>query len=212
MAIEAQRDFELFFNLIPDLACIVSTDGYFKKVNPAWETTLGYTREEVLGTPMLEFIHPDDLERTVNEIARQSREYRTKHFVNRYRCKNGSYRIFDWTTTFNRDDSTRFGVARDITEQRLSEESLRESEERFRIMADSCPTIIWVTDAAGKTRLDKPDVPRILRSHFRTGGRRSVARLLIHPDDYSEYFGKFLRRRARAGAVSSRGARPTFRW
>lgn len=52
LAIEAQRDFELFFNLIPDLACIVSTDGYFKKVNPAWETTLGYTREEVLATPM----------------------------------------------------------------------------------------------------------------------------------------------------------------
>src|SRR6185312_4820709 len=82
LAIEAQRDFELFFNLIPDLACIVSTDGYFKKVNPAWETTLGYTREEVLGTRMLEFIHPDDLERTVDEIARQGREYRTRHFVN----------------------------------------------------------------------------------------------------------------------------------
>ena len=45
--IEADSDFERFFNLIPDLACIVSTDGYFKKVNPAWETTLGYTREEV---------------------------------------------------------------------------------------------------------------------------------------------------------------------
>ena len=61
VAAEAQRDFERFFNLIPDLACIVSTDGYFKKVNPAWEATLGYTREEVLRTPMLEFIHPDDL-------------------------------------------------------------------------------------------------------------------------------------------------------
>src|SRR6266446_4566058 len=110
----AERDFERFFNLIPDLACIVSTDGYFKKVNPSWETTLGYTLEEVLATPMLDFIHPEDLERTVNEAARQNREYRTKQFVNRYRCKNGSYRLLEWTTTFNRDDSTRFGVARDI--------------------------------------------------------------------------------------------------
>jgi PAS domain S-box-containing protein len=124
-------DFELFFNLIPDLACIVSTDGYFKKVNAAWETTLGYTHEEVMRTPMLEFIHPDDLEPTLAEVAKQSRQYRTKHFVNRYRCKDGSYRIFDWTTTFNRDDSTRFGVAKDITEQRQSEQSLRESEERL---------------------------------------------------------------------------------
>ncbi len=130
-------DFDLFFSLIPDLACIVSTDGYFKKVNPAWETTLGYTHEEVLKTPMLEFIHPDDLERSLNEIAKQSREYRTKHFVNRYRCKDGSYRIFDWTTTFNRDDSTRFGIARDITEQRRSEESLRQSEERLQRAKDA---------------------------------------------------------------------------
>jgi len=47
--------------------------------------------------------------------------------------------------------ATRFGVARDITEERRAAESLRESEQRFRIMADSCPTIIWVTDAHGGT-------------------------------------------------------------
>jgi len=191
LAIEAQRDFELFFNLIPDLACIVSTDGYFKKVNPAWETTLGYTREEVLATPMIEFIHPDDLERTVNEVAKQSREYRTSHFVNRYRCNDGSYRIFDWRTTFNRDDSTRFGIARDITEQRLWEQSLRESEERFRIMADSCPTIIWMSDAMGKTRLTN----RICREFFGTTFEQAdhdQSRLLIHPGDHSAYVGKFL--------------------
>src|SRR5580693_6879966 len=88
---ELQQDFDRFFNLIPDLACIVSTDGYFKKVNPAWETTLGYTQEEMLRTPMIELIHPDDLQHTVHEVSKQSREYRTKHFVNRYRCKNGSY-------------------------------------------------------------------------------------------------------------------------
>jgi two-component system cell cycle sensor histidine kinase/response regulator CckA len=114
-AAESLNDFERFFSLLPDLACVVSTDGHFKKVNPAWEATLGYTREEVLSIPMLELIHPDDLERTIAEVAKQSRTHRTKHFINRYRCKNGSYRLFDWTTTFNRDDSTRFGVARDIT-------------------------------------------------------------------------------------------------
>ena len=191
-ATEAQRDFEQFFNLIPDLACIVSADGYFKKVNPAWETTLGYTREEVLSTPMLELIHPDDLERSLNEVAKQGRQYRTKHFVNRYRCKNGSYRIFDWRTTFNRDDSTRFGIAKDITEQRLWEESLRESEERFRIMADSCPTIIWVTDAEGRTQLAN----RMYREFFGAGRAQwdpDQGGLLIHPDDHSEYMGSFLR-------------------
>ncbi|MGA2575565.1 MAG: EAL domain-containing protein [Bryobacteraceae bacterium] len=121
LAAEAHRDFERFFNLIPDLACIVSTDGYFKKVNPAWEVKLGFTMEEVLKTPMLDFIHPEDVERTLSEVAKQSPQHRTAQFVNRYRCKNGSYRILNWTTTFNRDDSTRFGVATDITDQRLAE-------------------------------------------------------------------------------------------
>jgi PAS domain S-box-containing protein len=173
------------------LACIVSTDGYFKKVNPAWATTLGYTQEEVLATPMLELIHPGDLERTMGEIAKQSREHRTKQFVNRYRCKDGSYRLFEWTTTFNRDDSTRFGVARDITEQRLSEESLRESEERFRIMADSCPEIIWVTDAQGRTQLANRICREFFGSNFeQADGEQS--RLVIHPEDRSEYVRKFL--------------------
>ena len=191
LAAEAKRDFERFFNLIPDLACIVSTDGYFKKVNPAWETTLGYAQDEVFRTPMLEFIHPEDLERTVNEASKQSRDYRTKHFVNRYRCKDGSYRLFDWTTTFNRDDSTRFGVARDITEQRLSEESLRESEERFRIMADSCPTMIWVSDADGRILMTNRTSREFFGATFEQTAETGQGRLLIHPDDQQEYLDKF---------------------
>jgi two-component system sensor histidine kinase/response regulator len=186
-----QSDFELFFDLIPDLACIVSKDGYLRRINRAWETTLGYTREEVLSTPMLDFIHPDDLETTVAEIARQGPEYRTSQFVNRYRCKNGSYRILNWRTTFTRDDSTRFGVATDVTDQRLAEGSLRESEERFRIMADSCPLIIWVTDAEGRNRLTN----RMYREFF--GDSRENAdsegwRTLIHPEDYDAYVRGFL--------------------
>ncbi len=188
---QAQLDFEKFFNLIPDLACIVSTDGYFKKINPAWETTLGYTQEEVLKTPMLDFIHPDDLERTLGEIAKQGAEYRTEHFINRYRCKDGSYRIFDWTTTFNRDESTRFGIAKDITERRLWEESQRESEERFRIMADSCPTIIWVTDAAGTNRLANRTYREFFGTDFEHADSEHWSQF-IHPEDRSEYLGRFL--------------------
>ncbi len=185
-----QNDFELFFDLIPDLACVVSKDGYFKRINRAWETTLGYTREEVLATPMLEFVHPDDLETTFAEIARQGPQYRTKHFVNRYRCKNGSYRILNWRTTFTRDESTRFGVATDITDQRLAENSLRESEERFRIMADSCPLIIWVTDAEGRNRLTN----RMYREFFgdsRENTDCEAWRTLIHPEDYDAYVHGF---------------------
>jgi PAS domain S-box-containing protein len=190
-ATEPQRDFELFFNLIPDLACIVSADGYFKKLNPAWEATLGYTQEELLKTPMLELIHPDDVESSIAEVAKQGRDYRTRHFVNRYRCKNGSYRIFDWRTTFNRDSSTRFGIAKDITEQRLWEESLRESEERFRVMADSCPTIIWMTDTKGGNQLANRIYREFVGEAFGPPDG-DTWRLLLHPDDHAEYVEQFL--------------------
>ena len=177
-ASEAQRDFERFFNLIPDLACIVSTDGYFKKVNPAWETTLGYTQEEVLAIPMLEFIHPEDLERTVNEAGKQSREYRTRHFVNRYRCKDGSYRLLEWTTTFNRDDSTRFGVARDITEQRRSEEALRASEERYRHIVETTSEGVWLIDAQNNTTFMNLRMAQMLGCEADMGVGRSLFEFL----------------------------------
>jgi PAS domain S-box-containing protein len=124
-----ERDFELFFNLLTDLAVIAHKDGYFTKVNPAWEKTLGYTAEEVMSVPFIEFVHPDDRARTLEEAGLQSAEYRTRKFVNRYRAKDGTYRTFEWTTTFNRDEVTRFGVAHDITEQLQWETSLRRAKE-----------------------------------------------------------------------------------
>jgi two-component system, sensor histidine kinase and response regulator len=189
-AAEASRDFDLFFSLIPDLACIAHADGYFKKVNPAWEKTLGYTAEEVLNTPFLEFVHPDDRERTASEAARQNRLYRTSQFVNRYRTKSGSYRTLEWTTTFNRDEWTRFGIAHDITDRLAWEESLLESEERFRIMADTCPTIIWVSDAGGYTMM----MNRMCHEYFvpRSNGQGAPAMpFQIHPGDAPQYLEKF---------------------
>ena len=47
-----------------DMLCIAGTDGYFKRVNPAWENTLGFTRDELLARPYVDFIHPDDREET----------------------------------------------------------------------------------------------------------------------------------------------------
>jgi PAS domain-containing protein len=60
----AERDLEVFFNLSPDLLCISGFDGYFRRVNPAAERTLGYTAEELLSIPWWDLIHPDDRART----------------------------------------------------------------------------------------------------------------------------------------------------
>ena len=118
----AEEELQRFFNLVPDMVCIASTDGYFLKINPIWETTLGYTEQEIISTPFLDFIHPDDRDATIKEVERQTGGIQ---FVNRYRCKDGSYKWLEWVTAAVVDKKLLFGAARDITERKRVEEALR---------------------------------------------------------------------------------------
>jgi PAS domain S-box-containing protein len=111
-----------FFSLSIDMLCIAGFDGYFKRLNPAWEATLGYTREELLSRPMFEFVHPEDLERSreQNRIVRSGGQ--ALGFENRYRCKDGSYRWFLWNARADIAHQLIYSLARDITERKRAEE------------------------------------------------------------------------------------------
>ena len=61
---KARAEVDRLFTMSPDLIVLVGFDGYFKRVNPAFETRLGYTEQEALTRPYLEFVHPDDRKRT----------------------------------------------------------------------------------------------------------------------------------------------------
>ena len=105
-----------FFTISLDLLCQLGFDGYFKRLNPAWERTLGFTVEELKARPFIEFVHPDDRESTLA----QNREVRTGGqalgFENRYLCKDGSYRWFHWNAAADVIGGVIYSVARDITE------------------------------------------------------------------------------------------------
>jgi len=111
-----------FFDLSIDMLCVLSFDGSFVRLNRAWETTLGFTREELMSRPFLEFVHPDDRERT----ASQNRDVRgggqARHFENRYMCKDGSFRWLLWNSRKDEGEKVIFGVARDITARKAAEE------------------------------------------------------------------------------------------
>jgi PAS domain S-box-containing protein len=119
----AERSLEQFFNLVPDPVCIASTDGYFKQLNPAWEKLLGFTNEELLSRPLEEFIHPDDRQETKAEMEKQINGQSTISFINRYRCKDGSYKTFDWHAAPSQG-CLLFASARDITDQKNLEHQL----------------------------------------------------------------------------------------
>jgi PAS domain S-box-containing protein len=107
-----------FFDLSIDLLCHLDFSGYFRRLNPAWERTLGFSREELMARPFIEFVHPDDRERTLTQNRRVRQGERALAFENRYRCRNGSYRWLRWNAAPDPSYRTIYSVARDVTAEK----------------------------------------------------------------------------------------------
>lgn len=121
----AEQDLERFFNLSVDLLCIAGTDGYFKRVNPAFETTLGYSEDVLLSQSFLSFVHPDDRAATLAELDSLAAGKPTRSFENRYRCRDGTYRWLHWATFPIVETGLLCAVARDTTDRRATEENVK---------------------------------------------------------------------------------------
>ena len=159
---EAEEERDRFFTLSLDMMNIAGFDGYFKRVNPAFERTLGYSVEEMLATPYVSFVHPDDVERTIAEAQKIATGTHTVTFENRYRCKDGSYKWLLWTAVPYPTRQLIYSVARDITERKLGEEALRKGAERYRSVITAMQDGIIVVDADGSIRTCNPSAERIL--------------------------------------------------
>jgi PAS domain S-box-containing protein len=171
----AERD--RFFTLSLDMLCIAGADGYFKWLNPAFTQTLGWTIDELLARPYADFVHPDDLAATLCEVQKQVKAgEKVLHFENRYRHKDGSWRVLSWKST--PQGELMYAAARDVTERnrleqalhdanaelearvsarttelrgeiaerRQAQDSLREREARMRNLFDSNPLPMWTYD------------------------------------------------------------------
>jgi PAS domain S-box-containing protein len=115
-------DEERFFTLSLDLLCCLDFNGYFKRLNPAWESTLGFTCEELMSRPFIEFVHPDDRERTLIQHRGVRGGGHARGFENRYLCKDGSYRWLLWNAASDSDRRVIYSVAQDITDRKRAEE------------------------------------------------------------------------------------------
>jgi PAS domain S-box-containing protein len=125
---QAEEERSRLFNHSLDMLCIAGFDGYLKQVNPAWIRTLGWTEPELLTSPWVEFVHPEDLEATVAAGKQLAVGEPVLGFENRYRCRDGSYRWFSWNSFPLPEEGLIFAVIRDVTEFKKMEERLRQAE------------------------------------------------------------------------------------
>ena len=143
-------EIDRFFIVGLDLMAIIdNSSNKFIRINKAWETTLGYTIDEMINKPYTDFVHPEDLESTKRAVISLNEKGILSNFVNRYRCKNGTYRFIEWSSVAN-NDGVFYTSARDITERKLNEQALKESEDRFRGIFEMANAGIFFADKNGQ--------------------------------------------------------------
>jgi PAS domain S-box-containing protein len=112
--LEQERD--RILNLTVDVICVAGLDGYFKRLNPAWTSTLGFTEEELFNRPLPAFIHSADRHAAGAAMKRLAEGAQLVDFVCRVLCKDSTYKTFLWTAVPVLEDNVFYAIGRDITE------------------------------------------------------------------------------------------------
>jgi PAS domain S-box-containing protein len=145
--LERTIEIESFFTYSQELLCIVNTQGYFLRLSLHWEIVLGYKIKDLLGRKYIDFVHPEDVESTLEMGVIVSDQKKIKNYRNRYRHKDGSYRWIEWNS-FSLGDTV-YASARDITEQLLTQEAIKNSEARYRNLVENSPLVNYQLDKEG---------------------------------------------------------------
>jgi PAS domain S-box-containing protein len=133
----AEEERDHYFNVSMDMLCVADLNGYYKRLNPAWERTLGFTAEVLMSKPYVEFVHPEDREKTDSVASELVEGKPTFSFENRYLCKDGSYKWLSWRSTAVDESGLIYAVARDITQRKAQEQSIIESRQQISNILES---------------------------------------------------------------------------
>ncbi len=189
---------ELFrggFEHAPFGMCVTGMDGHFIQVNRAISRMLGYSQEELLQIAWAALIHPEDVGPSLRNMEQLLEDPGgVVEAERRYVHRNGNVVLGHVRVSLIRDRAGRpqYFVAHveDITERKRAEEGLKESEERFRVMADGCPTAMWVTNAEGGIQFINRAYREFVGATFEQmeGHKWQLA---LNPEDSPEYLEAF---------------------
>jgi PAS domain S-box-containing protein len=173
-----------FFTVALDLLCIIDNVTYkFKRLNKAWEDTLGYSIDELINKSFMDFVHPEDIESTRTACLELDKSGRLLNFVNRYRCKDGSYKFIEWSSITN-SDGTYYSSAHDITKRKINEMAVKESELRFRSIFETANAGIFFCDKNGQFILVNKVLQNMLGYSLKELYHMNFSQL-THSDDFN---------------------------
>ncbi len=145
---EKDQQLERFFTSSLELLSIASiVDGRFIRANVMWQEAMGYAPHELHGLPMLDIIHPDDMQKTREAMERLRRDHILRDFVNRCRHRDGAYHHLEWRVVLHGD--LIYAAARDITEQLNMIDALHHSEQRLQATLAAIPDMVFRNDLEG---------------------------------------------------------------
>ena len=137
------------FETSQDLILVSDPKGVLVQVSPSSQTILGYAPEQMIGHSAIEFIHGDDLDSTREEMRAARRGLHTRNFDARYVHRDGRNVTLSWMGTWSEPVRRHFFVGRDMTESRLAQETLRESEQLARGIVDTALDAFVQMDESG---------------------------------------------------------------
>ncbi len=155
---QMEKEYRLFFDIVPELVCIAGNDGYFSRLNEYWQAVLGYSEEELLATPIGDFIHPDerqDILAAIAGVTKPGAANTTFHLTNRFRHRDESYRWFEWHAV-PAPGGKLFAVVRDQTERKLTEEALNRNRSELQAIYDYAPVMLCVLDRQRRVLFANP--------------------------------------------------------
>ena len=147
---EELRNFEKLFQLSNDLVFVASPQGFFKKINPAFEKMLGWHKAYLLATPLYEFVHPDDLDSVNQEFQKLMMGGKAISFIQRVKTSAQTYKTIEWMATPDPVSGNIFGIGRDITDAKLKEQQLAASEARMRGLIENSQGLMCTHDLKGR--------------------------------------------------------------
>ena len=119
------EELDRFFKLSLDLFCVATFDGFLVRTNPAWQTVLGFSEEELHASPYIDFVHPEDRAATNEAVSRLSAGAHVVDFENRFRAKDGSHKWLQWAAAPFAKQGLIYAAARDVTERKSAGDALR---------------------------------------------------------------------------------------